>query len=100
MMWLSRRIARHIWNAVMAEPVTYDLSFINKDVDAQLERSHEIVKIADALNSLLPKVEDPAVKATLQENIKSLLGVVSGLTANATSTSTAAVLSIVSSKKP
>jgi hypothetical protein len=82
----------------MSKPATLDLSFINRDVTAQLDRSQEIVKVAESLNSVLSKIEDADAKAKVQESIKGLLSIVGDLTANANTTSANTVFAIANSK--
>jgi hypothetical protein len=77
---------------------TINLGFINQDVNAQLERSQDMVQIAQSLTALLPKIEDPDVKSKLEESIRTLLTTANSLTTNASSTSANAALTIVSSR--
>jgi len=82
----------------MSTPANVNLGFINKDVEAQFARSRDAVEVAESLNSLLPQIENPEVRAQVEQNIRRLLGIADSLTKNATFTSNNAALTIVSSR--
>lgn len=69
-----------------------DLSFLARDVQSQIENSKNVLKQAQALRDLLPKIEDPEIRRRVEETINQLLGITSSISANvATTTSSASV---------
>jgi hypothetical protein len=79
-----------LWKFLMAQDPPFNLNFINQDVSAQLERSRQIIEVADRLRQVLPQIKDDGAKKQVEEQIKTLLTAAQGLTANATATSTSA----------
>jgi hypothetical protein len=67
-----------------------DLSFIASDVRTQLVHSRGILSQVEALQHVLPIIEDPEVRAQVEASIKSLLSIASVLSTNALSTSSSA----------
>jgi hypothetical protein len=43
------RIFCRPWKSLMADPKTVDLSFINRDVETQLDKSREAIDVAQTL---------------------------------------------------
>jgi hypothetical protein len=79
------------------ERKTLDFSFINQDVQTQLAQSKELVSIVQALEATLAQMPPSDQRAKIEATAKRLLGVASVLTSNATSTSSAAAITISSS---
>jgi len=87
---------RQLWKSFMVEK-TVNLGFINRDVQAQLTQSREILAVVQLLKEALPNIENETAKSKVEESIKRLLGIVGALTNNANTTSSIAAITVSSS---
>lgn len=60
------RIFCRPWKSLMADPKTVDLSFINRDVETQLDKSREAIDVAQTLTKVLPSVQDEEAKKKIE----------------------------------
>jgi hypothetical protein len=74
-----------------------DLSYLSTDVRNQIAHSREILDQAKALRDILPEIKEVEARSRIERSIKELLNVASGLAANATSTTAATVMTVVTS---
>jgi hypothetical protein len=81
----------------MSDPKQVNLDFINRDVRTQLDRSRDMIDVAQILNGVLPNVDNQDAKSKIEESIRRLLSISNALTNNANATSSNAALTIVSS---